>query len=487
MNQEIANLEPTIVWKNFAAICDIPRPSKKEEKIREFIKSYGEGLGLETVVDDIGNVLIRKPATPGMENRKGIVLQGHLDMVPQKNNDKEHNFETDPIEAYIDGEWVTANGTTLGADNGIGLAAAMAVLESTDLEHGPIEALFTTDEETGMTGAFGMKNDLLKGDILLNLDSEDEGEIFIGCAGGIDTNVQFQFDKEKVPSDMKAFVINVTGLRGGHSGCDIHLGRGNANKILNRILWTGTLQHGLRIHQVDGGSLRNALPREAFSTVVLPQSSVAEFKTSFDRICGEVKNELAMTEPTLHVELKETDAPEFVMDEKTQHNFVRAIYGCQNGVYNMIPDMPDVVETSNNLAMIKFEDNTIHIGTLQRSSIDSAKEDLAATIRSVFELADADQVNHEGAYPGWKPNLNSPILKTCKEQYKQCFGTDAAIKVIHAGLECGLIGDVYPDMDLISFGPTIRHPHSPDEKLNIPTTLKFWKFLVAVLKHTPEK
>jgi len=487
MNQEIANLEPQSVWKHFAAICDVPRPSKKEEKMVEFMTAFGNSLGLETIVDEIGNVLIRKEATPGMEGRKGIVLQGHLDMVPQKNSDKTHDFETDPIDAYIDGEWVKANGTTLGADNGIGLAAAMAVLAANDMQHGLIEALFTTDEETGMTGAFGLKDDLLEGDILINLDSEDEGELFIGCAGGVDTNVVFDFEKEDVPPRVKAYKINITGLRGGHSGCDIHLGRGNANKIINRFLWDGDRNHGARIHSVDGGSLRNALPREAFATVCIPNAGVDAFKASFDSITQQITNELSVTEPNLHIELRETDEPTFVMDSAAQTRFVKAVYGCQHGVYNMIPDMPDVVETSNNLAMIKFKDSSIEIGTLQRSSIDSAKDDLATTIGSVFELAGASKVVHEGSYPGWKPNLSSPILAACKDQYKQCFGVDAEVKVIHAGLECGLIGDVYPNMDLISFGPTIRNPHSPDEMLNIPTVKKFWSFLVEVLKNAPEK
>ena len=487
MNQEIANLEPKLVWKNFAAILDIPRPSKKEEKIRKFVTNFGQNLGLETIVDEIGNVLIRKKATPGMENRKGVVLQGHLDMVPQKNSDKVHDFELDPIEAYIDGDWVKSRGTTLGSDNGIGMAAAMAVLESQDLVHGPIEALFTTDEETGMTGAFGLKPDLLQGDILLNLDSEDEGELFIGCAGGIDTNARFRFQKEAVPAGVKAFEIRVTGLRGGHSGCDIHLGRGNANKILNRFLKAGTQESGMRVHNIDGGSLRNALPREAFATFTLPEEHINGFKKTFDVIVAQIKNELAITEPNLAMVLQPAAMPDFVMDPSTQSRFIKAIYGCQHGVYNMIPDMPGVVETSNNLAMIKFKNDTIEVGTLQRSSIDSAKEDLAATIGSVFELAGAEAVNHEGSYPGWKPNLNSPILQIGKDQYKKCFGKEALVKVIHAGLECGLIGDVYPEMDLISFGPTLINPHSPDEMLNIPSTTKFWTFLVEVLKNIPVK
>ncbi|PIE02610.1 MAG: cytosol nonspecific dipeptidase [Acidobacteria bacterium] len=487
MNCDIANLEPKCVWKHFAAICDVPRPSKKEEKMVEFMLAFGKEHGLETHVDEIGNVLFRKPATPGMENRKGIVLQGHLDMVPQKNNDTVHNFETDPIQPYIDGDWVKAKGTTLGADNGIGLAAAMAVLVAKDLEHGPIEALFTTDEETGMTGAFGLKNTFLKGDILINLDSEDEGEVFIGCAGGVDTNVEFSFKKEPVPANHRAFQLTVKGLRGGHSGCDIHLGRGNANKIMNRFLWMGERECGLRIHHVDGGSLRNALPRESVSTVVLPADKVDDFKKRFHEVEKLILNELSSTEPGLTCIIEPVALPDYVMDTQTQTRFVGAVYGCPHGVYNMIADMPDVVETSNNLAMIKFKDTTISIGTLQRSSVDSAKEDLATMIRSVFELAGADKIVHEGSYPGWKPNLKSPVLATSIEQYKKCFGVEPEVKVIHAGLECGLIGDVYPNMDLISFGPTIRNPHSPDEMLNIPTVTKFWDFTVEILKNAPVK
>jgi dipeptidase D len=486
MSNVLSGLNPKAVWEIFEQICNIPHPSKHEEKIIEFTLNFGKKLGLETVQDEVGNVLIRKPATAGMENCKTIVLQGHLDMVPQKNGDKKHDFEKDPIETVIDGEWVRANGTTLGADNGIGAAAALAVLQDNTLKHGPIECLFTVDEETGMTGAFGLKAGFLKGDILINLDSEDEGELYIGCAGGIDTNAVFKYKEEKTPAGHVAYKVEVKGLKGGHSGLDINLGRGNANKILNRILWDANRNLGLLLASIEGGSLRNAIPREASAIITVPEANAAKFEKLVKTTEEIVIKELGTIDPGVSITAKKTDAPANVIEQKVARNFFSAIYGCPNGVIRMIGDMPEVVETSTNLAIIKSENSKIEIASLQRSSVDSAKEDLCNMIRSVFELAGAE-VENGGAYPGWKPNVNSPILKAMKEVYNNKFGKIPEQKVIHAGLECGLIGGVYPNLDMISFGPTIRHPHSPDEKVNIKTVQLFWDFLVETLKNAPKK
>ena len=486
MNQELANLEPKALWENFAKLCEIPRPSKKEGRIIEFVKKFGEDLNLETIVDEVGNVIIKKPATKGMENRKVVVLQGHLDMVPQKNNDKQHDFEKDPIEAFVDGEWVTANGTTLGADNGMGVAAAMAVLQSNDIEHGPVEALFTVDEETGMTGAFGLKAGLLDGDILLNMDSEDEGELYIGCAGGVNCNVSFEYKTVPVPDDSVAFKITISGLKGGHSGLDIALGRANSNKLLNRFLWNAVRENKLQLAEIDGGSLRNAIPRESMATVIVPRDQETEFMKNIEKYGDLFKKEYAGVEPDLKFSAETTDIPESLIDEETQNQLFAAVYGCPNGVIGMVASMPDVVETSTNLATIKSNQGKIDIMCLLRSSVDSKKEDLADMMKNVFELAGA-KVVFDGSYPGWRPNLNSPILNTMKEVYDNKFGKVPEVKVIHAGLECGIIGDAYPDMDLISFGPTIRYPHSPDEKVNIETVQKFWDFILETLKHIPAK
>ena len=486
MSKDILNLEPKSLWHNFYSLTQIPRPSKKEEKIREFIISFGKNLGLETIVDEVGNVIIRKPATPGMENRKGVILQGHLDMVPQKNSDKVHDFEKDPIEPMIDGEWVKANGTTLGADNGMGVAAAMAILESKDIPHGMVEALFTTDEETGMTGAFGLKPGFLKGDILMNMDSEDEGELYIGCAGGTNANITFKYSEVTVPGGVTAFKVSATGLKGGHSGVDIHLGRGNSNKVLNRFLWHSAKKHGLRLASIDGGSLRNAVPRESFAIVTIPN----EMKEGFLKCLGEygvnVKKELSAVEPDMKIEAVPVELPKFLIDEKTQNNLLSAIYGCPNGVIRMSNEMVGLVETSTNLAIVKSENGEIKVMCLLRSSVDSAKQDLEQMMQSVFELAGAEIV-FDGQYPGWKPNPSSPILKAMQDIYKNKYGNIPEIKAIHAGLECGLLGGVYPNWDMISFGPTIRYPHSPDEKVNIATVQKFWDFLLETLKHIPVK
>lgn len=483
---DIKSLKPEPLWKHFYSLTQIPRPSKKESKAVDFVEQFGKELGLETIKDEVGNVIIKKPATPGNEKKKTVILQGHLDMVPQKNTGTDFDFEKDPIQAYVDGEVVTAKGTTLGADNGMGVAAAMAVLESKEIEHGPIEALFTVDEETGMTGANALKPGLLDGEILINMDSEDEGELYIGCAGGLETNAIFHCKEESVPSDSKAFNIEVRGLKGGHSGLDIHLGRGNANKVLNRILWYANENIDMRIADIEAGSLRNAIPREASAVITVADSHVGELKNFVEEVSEAVKNELSFVEPDINIELKETDKPSSVIDKTTQDNLIRAIYGCPHGVIRMSDAMEGLVETSTNLAVIKKEGNQIRIQSLQRSSVDTAKEDLGNMIRSVFELAGAE-VLHEGAYPGWKPNPDSPILKTMKNVYKDNFGKEPKVTAIHAGLECGIISQAYPGLDMISFGPTINYPHSPDEEVNIETVQKFWDFLVYTLKNVPEK
>jgi dipeptidase D len=486
MSNDILNLEPKPVWKHFYSLTQIPRPSKHEARIQQFMLDFGKNLGLETLRDEIGNIIIRKPATPGMENRKGVVLQGHLDMVPQKNSDKVHDFTTDPIETIINGEWVNANGTTLGADNGIGVAAAMAILESRDIAHGPVEALFTCDEETGMAGAFGLKPGVLKGDILINMDSEDEGELYVGCAGGEDANITFHFTETPVPSGMVAFKISVTGLKGGHSGMDIVLGRGNANKTLFRLLKAGAFACGLRISSVDGGSLRNAIPREAFAEVVIPVSKKEAFVSEMNKLAEIAKSELSATEPDMKILVTPVDLPERLIDEKTQMNLIDAIMVCPNGVIRMSDSMQGLVETSTNLAIVKSAEGKVKVACLMRSSVDSAKEELGQRMESLFRMAGA-KVSLDGAYPGWKPNMNSPILKTMQDVYHKKFGRIPEIKAIHAGLECGLLGGVYPDWDMISFGPTIRFPHSPDEKVNIATVGKFFDYLIETLKHIPVK
>jgi dipeptidase D len=486
MSNNLSHLEPRALWTIFGEICAIPHPSKKEARIVEYIKTFGEKLGLETIVDEVGNVLIRKPAASGYENRQAVVLQAHVDMVPQKNNDTVHDFEKDPIDAYVDGDWVTANGTTLGADNGIGVAAAMAILKDPGLKHGPLECLFTIDEETGLTGAFAFKPGVLKGDILLNLDSEDEGQLYIGCAGGVDTIATFNNKLQDVPDNYEAFEIVVKGLKGGHSGMDIHLGRGNANKILNRILWQANREIGLELSHIDGGTLRNAIPREASALVCLPAKNAQAFKEMAATLKELIAKELGKADPGLIVETKPTTAPAKIIHPDITRKLFHALYACPNGVMSMIKDMPDTVETSNNLAIVKSDENIIQAICLQRSSINSSRDNLGNMIRAAFELAGAE-VNQEGEYPGWKPNLDSPILKTMKQVYLNKFGTTPEHKVIHGGLECGLLGGTYPNLDMISFGPTIRNPHSPDEMVHIASVKRFWDFLLETLEKTPEK
>jgi dipeptidase D len=486
MSDEIKNLNPAAVWEIFYELTQIPRPSKMEHRAVIFAKEFGEKLDLKTYVDKTGNVIISKPASPGYENRQGVILQAHLDMVPQKNSDTEHDFENDPIDAHVDGDWVKARGTTLGADNGIGIAAALAVLQDKNLKHGPIEILLTVDEETGMTGAFQLEGGLLEGKILVNLDSEDEGELYIGCAGGMDTSGKLTYLDEPVRADTAALKLGITGLKGGHSGLDIHLGRGNANVLLCRFMFDVADRFDMRLTGMEGGSLRNAIPREAFAIVTVPAEQKDGLLAAVKEYEEIYRAELGSVEPDLSFEASGTDSPLTIMDKASQDKLVRLVYGLPNGVIRMDPNMPGVTETSTNLAIVKTGNGDIDVQCLLRSSVDSAKLSLGGSIQSVFELAGAE-VTHSGSYPGWKPDVDSPILSTMKAVYERDFGKVPEVKVIHAGLECGIIADAYPGLDTISIGPTIRFPHSPDEKVHIESVQKFWDFLVRTLEEIPEK
>ena len=483
---KIEELEPKEVWSQFSEILKVPRPSKKEGKIIQYLLDFARKNDLEAKKDDIGNVLIKKPATPGFENRQTVVLQSHVDMVCEKNSDVKHDFEKDPINAYVDGDWVKAKGTTLGADDGIGIAVQLAILESRWVEHGPLECLFTVDEETGLTGAFGLQKDFFEGKILINLDSEDEGELFIGCAGGIDTVATFKYKKEEVPSGHFAFEVLVGNLKGGHSGDDINKGLGNANKILNRFLWNAARKHGLRVSSIDGGNLRNAIAREASAVVLVPNTVKEEVRAEFNMFFYEIQREYKTTEPNIKMKMGTVDTPDFVIDEKSQSNLLNAIYACPHGVIEMSREIPGLVETSTNLASIKMRDDKIVIETSQRSSVESAKRDVANMVESVFLLAGA-RVKHGDGYPGWTPNTDSEILRISKEAYEDLFEKEPVVRAIHAGLECGLFLEKYPGLDMISFGPTLRGVHSPDERINIETVEKFWKHLLEVLRRIPEK
>ncbi len=484
MNEAIRKLKPNAVWNKFADLNAVPRPSKKEERVIQFMLAFGKSLGLDTFSDAVGNVIIRKLATVGMENRKCITLQSHLDMVHQKNSDTVFDFDSQGIEMLVDGDWVRANGTTLGADNGLGVAAIMALLESSDIPHPPLEALFTIDEETGMTGAMGLEGCVLKGEILLNLDTEEDDELDIGCAGGIDVTASCNYNEESVPDGSKAYAITVKGLNGGHSGIEIHKGLGNSNKIMNRLLYHGSSNHNIKISVIDGGSLRNAIPRESNAMIVVDGSQADAFEQSFDTLANTIKTELAFIEPNLTFVLKTCGLPEKVMEVDTQNKLVKAIYAAHNGVYAMSASIPDLVETSNNVARVEVKDGRVQIGCLTRSSVNSAKMDLAHALKSTFELAGC-KVVFDGEYPGWNPNSDSAILEVMKEVYENLFNEKPKVAACHAGLECGILGQNYPDMDMISFGPTILGAHSPDERVSITSVQKFWKFLLAILENSP--
>lgn len=484
---EKKDLKPAGVFRFFDEICQVPRPSKKEEKMIAYLKAFGEKYQLETKVDEAGNVLIKKPATPGMEDRKTVVLQSHIDMVCEKNNDVQHDFLTDPIETEIDGEWLKAKGTTLGADNGIGVATELALLADDSLEHGPIECLFTVDEETGLTGAFALEEGFMSGDILLNLDSEDEGELFIGCAGGIDSVGELTYREVPVPAGYFCCKVIVKGLKGGHSGGDIHLGRGNANKILNRFLSQSFKKYDLYLCEIDGGNLRNAIAREAHAIVALPEADKHALRTDLNIFAAEVEAELAVVDPDLQLILESEASRTTAMDQESTLRLLQLLYATPHGVYAMSQDIPGLVETSTNLASVKMKPgHTIRIETSQRSSTESSKQDIANMVRTVFEMAGAT-VSHGDGYPGWKPNPHSEILEIATASYRRLFGVEAKVKAIHAGLECGLFLAKYPTLDMISFGPTLQGVHSPDERMLIPTVQKFWDHLLDILKHIPAK
>lgn len=486
MNTAIRQLEPQVVWNHFADLNAVPRASKKEERVIAFMKAFGENLGLETLVDQVGNVIIRKPATKGLENLKTVTLQSHIDMVHQKNNDTNFDFNTQGIEMYIDGDWVKANGTTLGADNGMGVAAMMAVLSSSDVNHGPIEALFTIDEETGMTGAKGLQPNVLTGDYLLNLDSEEEGEIYIGCAGGIDTSVEYAYGVESSAENNTSLRLTVKGLKGGHSGGDVHLQLGNANIILTRLLWEAERSTGLRLAEFDGGGLRNAIPREANAIVNIPNSNLDAFKQLLEDFSKKLKAEYQHSDSGLTIVMEAISVVSKVIAIEDQKKIIASIIACPNGVHKMSESVEGLVETSNNLARILIKDGTFTLYALQRSSVESLKWDIAWKVAACFELIGAT-VKHSGDYPGWEPLMNSEIKTLMERKHVDVFGYDAKIMAIHAGLECGLLGQHYPEMEMISVGPTIHGAHSPDERCKISTVVNFWKFLTAALAEVPSK
>ena len=480
------DLKPASVFHYFAEVCKVPRPSKKEEKIRAYLLDFAKEHRLEVKTDEAGNVLIKKPATPGMENLKTVILQSHIDMVCEKNGDVEHDFLNDPIETYIDGGWMKAKGTTLGADNGIGIATQLAVLAADDLQHGPLECLFTVDEETGLTGAFALKEGFMDGDILINLDSEDEGELFIGCAGGANTTAEFAYEWVDAPQNYFYFSVTIKGLTGGHSGDDINKNRANANKLLNRFLTLLQDKYDFYLCQIDGGNLHNAIPREARAICAVPMKDKENVRIDMNVFTAEIENEFSVTEPNLRTELFSDDVREKAIDQTTVKNLLKSVYAVHNGVYAWSQDMEGLVETSSNLASIKMVDDKIKIVTSQRSSILSSRKDMSEMIRSAFELGGAVCTTGDG-YPGWKPNPSSPILKVAVESYQRLFGVEPKVKAIHAGLECGLFLEKYPHLDMFSTGPTLRGVHSPDERMLIPTVDKFWKHLLDVLVHVPVK
>jgi dipeptidase D len=484
MEDNIAKLNPERLWYYFLEICKIPHPSKKEEKIVQYILDFGNKLQLETITDEIGNILIRKPGTSGYESLQPVILQGHLDMVCEKNAGTVHDFDKDPVIPWIDGEWVKAKGTTLGADDGIGIAAMLAILESSTISHGPLECLFTIDEETGLTGAFGIKTGFLKSRILINLDSEDEGQLFIGCAGGADTTARFDLDTEPVPEGVLGYKVSITGLKGGHSGDDINKGLGNAVKILNRFLWNATRDFSLGVSTIDAGNLRNAIAREGFAITVLPEEHKSGFETYAKQYQEMLVEELHTTEPNVKFIAESCTLPATLLMPDLEFWLLNALYACPHGVIEFSRDIPNFVETSTNLASVKFTEDRIIVTTSQRSSVESAKKDILDMVASVFDLAGAE-IEQSTGYPGWKPNPDSVILTLCVDSYRMLFSQEPQVLAIHAGLECGLIGAIYPGMDMVSFGPTIKGAHSPDERLEIKSAIKFWDLLLDVLKKIP--
>lgn len=483
----IKDLKPAGIWGYFYEITQIPRPSKKEEKIIAYLLEFAKKHNLDVRKDDAGNVLITKPATKGYEQLPTVILQGHIDMVCEKNNGTVHDFENDPIETYVDGEWLKAKGTTLGADNGMGVAAALTILAADDIEHGKLECLFTVDEETGLTGAYALGQNFLTGDVLINLDTEEEGEIYIGCAGGKGTTATFTYEKESVPAGYFWFKVQVKGLNGGHSGAEIHKGLGNANKILNRYLWSLSRKYSLALAEIGGGNLHNAIAREAYAIAGVPSGNKEDIIVDLNLLIPQLEAELKSVDSGLKVSVESTDVPSFIIDEKTKNNLLNSIYACPHGVLAMSFDIPDLVETSTNLASVKMkDDNKIVITTSQRSSTNSLKDDAANMVNAVFTLAQA-KVEHSAGYPGWRPNADSKVLAVAKDAYKKLYNKDAHIMAIHAGLECGLFLEKYPHLDMISCGPTIRNAHSPEEQIHIPSVEKWWVLLLDVLKNIPAK
>ena len=483
--EKMKELQPAEVWGYFSEILTIPRTSKKEDKIIEYLEAFAAKQQLPCKRDQAGNLVISKQATPGMENRKGVVLQSHVDMVGEKQAEVQHDFDRDPIQAFVSGEWVRARGTTLGADDGIGIAASMAILASGDIKHGPLECLFTVDEESGMTGALGLLPGFINGSILLNLDSEDEGEIFIGCAGGIDTVGLYRYQKKRVNRNRTALQIVVNGLQGGHSGDEIHKGFGNAIKILNRFLWNADQRFNIGLSAISGGKARNAIPREADAIIVLPSKSLELVRVYFESFAHIIGEELKEVEPDFHMSLQPADLPDFVMSKRHQRKLFRALYACPHGVITMSREIPGLVETSTNLASIRGTgEDALEIVTSQRSSVESAKQDISDRMTALFKLLGAS-ANHSDGYPGWKPDLSSEVLKIAEKAYRSLFDRAPEIKAIHAGLECGLFLQKYPQLDMISVGPTIKGAHTPEERLKIDTVMKFWSFLLKVLEDIP--
>ncbi|MBS1741647.1 MAG: aminoacyl-histidine dipeptidase [Bacteroidetes bacterium] len=480
MNEEVRKLQPAALWNYFADINAVPRPSKKEERIIQFMKQFGEKLKLQTTTDEAGNVIIKKPASKGMEGRPTVVLQSHLDMVHQKNSDSHFDFNTQGIDMYVDGDWVKARGTTLGADNGIGVAAIMSILASTDIAHPPVEALFTIDEETGMTGALALKGGMLEGRILLNLDTEEDNELTIGCAGGVDVTATGTY-KPEAPTLNAAWKISIRGLTGGHSGMDIYKGRANSNKLMNRLLLLLYNDCAIHISSVDGGSLRNAIPRESVAIITV----AAEKSDHLQEIIREqeliFKAEYHYTDPNLTVQLESADLPSSVLPSDLQYRLLRSVYACPNGIYRMSPGIEGLVQSSNNIARVLIKDGSYSIQCLTRSAVDSEKNDLALSISSAFELSGAE-IGFGGSYPGWEPRPDAPVVKLMSDLYKEMFGESANVDAVHAGLECGILGTNYPGMQMISFGPNITGAHSPDEKVQVSSVQKFWGFLLETLK-----